>query len=86
MKARPAEPDAGDACNRLVATVKELGFHGGYFTLEAEIGDEVVKVRVPRAQSGSFEPGASVLLTWTHDAARLLPAGRGGETDAGAAP
>jgi ABC-type Fe3+/spermidine/putrescine transport system ATPase subunit len=83
---QPAEPDAGTACERLFATVKGLGFHGDYFNLDAAIGDEVVKVRVPRAQSVCFETGRQVLLTWAHDTARLLPAGCGAETAAGGAP
>jgi hypothetical protein len=83
---QPAEPDAGTACERLFATVKGLGFHGDYFNLDAAIGDEVVKVRVPRAQGVCFETGRQVLLTWAHDTARLLPAGCGAETAAGGAP
>lgn len=83
---QPAEPEAGNGCERLLATVKGLGFHGDYFNLDAAIGDELVKVRVPRAQSACFETGRQVLLTWAHDTARLLPAGPGLDAAGGEAP
>jgi putative spermidine/putrescine transport system ATP-binding protein len=84
--APPAGPDAGNGREQLFATVKGLGFHGGYFNLDAAIGDEVVKIRVPRSQSACFETGRQVLLTWAHDTARLLPLGSGLEAAGGGTP
>jgi putative spermidine/putrescine transport system ATP-binding protein len=73
MTAHPAAAPIGSR-ERLVGTVAELSFHGDTFRLGVKVGADMLKVRVPRADGGTFEIGRPVILTWAVDAARLLPA------------
>jgi putative spermidine/putrescine transport system ATP-binding protein len=73
MAVRPAAQEA-DGNDRLIGTVREISYHGDIFKLSVAVGADVVKAKVGRERGGDFEVGRQVLLTWTPNAARLLPA------------
>jgi putative spermidine/putrescine transport system ATP-binding protein len=87
MAVRLAVSNQPDGPEPVVATVKEVSFHGDYFKLEVAVGGDVLKVKVAREQGGGLETGRRLLLTWAPDAARLLPAaGDDAQHTDGAAP
>ncbi len=58
----------------LAGTVQEVSYHGDTYRLEVAVGQDTLKVKVPRAEAAGMEPGRQVFLTWPTQAARLLPA------------
>lgn len=74
MTLQPASSVQPQDPSGLVGTVKELSFHGDVFKLSIAVGDDVLKAKVAREQCGSFEVGRQVVISWTPNAARLLPA------------
>jgi putative spermidine/putrescine transport system ATP-binding protein len=69
----------------LAGTVRELSYHGDTFRLEVAVGQDTLKVKVPRAEGAAMEPGLQVFLTWPAQAAKLPPATAPGGVP-GAAP
>jgi spermidine/putrescine ABC transporter ATP-binding subunit len=59
--------------------VIEVSYHGDSYRLEIALGTDRLKVKVPRVSGIGMEPGQDVHVTWTPDAARLIPVedGRG---------
>ncbi len=64
---------SGDAPEQLEGTVTEHSFHGDVFKLSIAVGNDILKVKVPREQGGDFDVGRNVSLSWMPGAARLLP-------------
>ncbi len=82
MAVCPANAGDTDGLDRLLGTVTGISYHGDAFKLDVAVGSDIVRIKVSRSQGGAFEIGRRVLLTWTANAARLLP----GATDGGQSP
>jgi len=85
MAVHPANAGDSDGADRLVGTVTELSYHGDAFKLDVAVGSDILRIKVGRGQGGAFEIGRRVLLTWTANAARLLPAASDASQSAGRA-
>jgi len=77
-----ARSDAADGAGQLLGTVKEVSYHGDVFKLAIAVGGDTLAVKVARRQGGDFEVGRPVVLTWSANAARLLPAASDGAATA----
>jgi ABC-type Fe3+/spermidine/putrescine transport system ATPase subunit len=59
----------------LAGILRDISYHGDTFKLDVAVGNELLKVKVPREHGTQMRPGREILLTWRSDAARILPAG-----------
>jgi len=84
MTVRAATDAPAEGASRLIGTVKELSYHGDVFKLAIAVGGDTLTVKVARRQGGDFEVGRPVVLTWSANAARLLPAANDGAAAANA--
>jgi spermidine/putrescine ABC transporter ATP-binding subunit len=62
-----------DGFETLTGTVRELSYHGDAYKLDVAVGQDILKVKVPREQGVGLEPGREVFVSWKPGAARLLP-------------
>ena len=62
-----------DERQQLNGIVTEHTYHGDVFKLNVAVGDDILKIKVPREQGGNFDVGRKVSLSWAAGAARLLP-------------
>ena len=62
-----------DEQQQLNGIVTEHTYHGDVFKLNVAVGDDILKIKVPREQGGNFDVGRKVSLSWAAGAARLLP-------------
>jgi spermidine/putrescine ABC transporter ATP-binding subunit len=74
MSLHPATGPDADAPDRLIGTVKEASYYGDVFKLDIAVGGDVLTAKVARDRAGQFEAGRTIVLTWTANAPRLLPA------------
>jgi putative spermidine/putrescine transport system ATP-binding protein len=84
---RPEDMTVGDVAEQagdrdsITGTVADIGYHGDSYRLDVAIGQDRLKVRVPRLAGTGMEPGRKVVVSWRADVARLLPVEDGaGET------
>jgi ABC-type Fe3+/spermidine/putrescine transport system ATPase subunit len=63
--------------DRLSGAVTEISYHGDVFKLSVAVGQDILKLKVPRERGAGVETGHTVMLSWKPDAARLLPADEG---------
>ena len=73
MTVQPAGSAQGDGPQSLAGDVTELSYHGDVFWLSVAVGQGLLKVKVAREQGGAFETGRPVRVSWSPNAARLLP-------------
>ncbi len=81
MALRSSKAPAADQ-DMLTGIVQEISYHGDTFRLEVAVGQDMLKIKVPRAEGTGMEPGRQVFLTWPAQAARLLPAAAPGNARA----
>ena len=81
MALRSSKAPAADQ-DMLTGIVQEISYHGDTFRLEVAVGQDMLKIKVPRAEGAGMEPGRQVFLTWPAQAARLLPAAAPGNARA----
>ena len=73
MASRNSKAQTADQ-DMLTGIVREVSYHGDTFRLEVAVGQDMLKIKVPRAEGAGMEPGRQVFLTWPAQAVRLLPA------------
>jgi putative spermidine/putrescine transport system ATP-binding protein len=66
---RPGEAVAGPS---LSGRITEMGFQGDSYRLNVIVGGETIKLKASSHLALALRPDAAVVLTWGHDAARVL--------------
>jgi putative spermidine/putrescine transport system ATP-binding protein len=73
VRSAGAATRSNDTLDQLEGAVIEHSFHGDVFKLNIAVGNDILKVKVPREQGVDFGVGRNVSLSWAPGAARLLP-------------